>query len=132
VCRWNRKDAVDDAAKKRAYRRIDVRLKVFYRLVRGTQSIEETEEGVVAYTKNISAGGLLIETAERLQAGGLLYAKFKLTPADEAMEALCRVCWIRDGTEDSTFYAGLAFLALASKERARVDQFVISHATDEF
>jgi hypothetical protein len=88
---------------RRQFPRIDVNTNVNYAVVVPTYEVGKT--------KDLSQSGLCLEVKRKLTAGTILRLEFEL-PGDkpERIEALGRVIWQRQKTEDS-FATGIKFLA---------------------
>jgi hypothetical protein len=89
-------------AEKRQFPRIEVSTRVDFNVI-----IPSFCTGV---SKDISQGGLCLETKQKLVTGTILRLEFDL-PGDkpEHIEALGRVMWQRGGSEDSHL-TGIKFL----------------------
>ncbi len=117
----NKKEVPQD---KRAHKRADFKTDVAFRLVTLASEKDKLSSEGTAVSRNISAGGLMLEFPQSVAIGLLLYVKFKLKETDNPIECLSRVCWIQPGSDGKVFVTGIAFLAISSKERGRINEYV--------
>ncbi len=113
---------------KRIFKRLPLRLDVEFRLVsQGDSGIEKTQG--TAYSKNISPGGLMLEFTEKVVSGVLLYVKFSIPGNSQSIDCLSRISWVEKGPLPDIFYAGLAFMAISSKERTMLKDYIDANIT---
>jgi hypothetical protein len=74
------------------------------------------------YTRNVSAGGVLIAGAEALEAGDRLRVRFELDDEDDLIDLLARV--VR--ADDAWGLRGLRLERLSDRERERIVKFVFA------
>jgi hypothetical protein len=74
------------------------------------------------YTRNVSAGGVLIAGAEALEAGDRLRVRFELDDEDDLIDLLARV--VR--ADDAWGLRGLRLERLTDRERERIVKFVFA------
>lgn len=87
----------------------------------------ETTTGVGAIfgqTINISAGGLLLETATPLAMGEVLQLRFALPGEDEPLIARARVVRESQVSENGSHACGLSFEGMNEGDRGRIEAFV--------
>ncbi len=115
---------------KRARQRVAVRLHLTYRPLE-EQAADEKIKGhlyrdVGTFSKNISAGGMLIRTPGPLAVGTLLEVNITLTPQERPLKAI--VCIVRVAQEAGTgdYYAGFQFVGIHLQDTQRIEKFVQS------
>ncbi|MEI8345484.1 MAG: CBS domain-containing protein [Candidatus Omnitrophota bacterium] len=118
-----------DYNQKRMHMRAEVRLEIGYRMAGDTQQLAGFTPSGKVYTKNISAGGLMLEFEEKLVPGLLFEVRFNLHQNEEPIESLCRVCWVDKSPQPGRYYAGVSFLAITSKDRYWIERFVEKQST---
>jgi hypothetical protein len=74
------------------------------------------------YTRNVSAGGVLIAGADALEAGDRLRVRFELDDEDDLIDLLARV--VR--ADDTWGLRGLRLERLTDRERERIVKFVFA------
>jgi hypothetical protein len=72
------------------------------------------------FTRNVSAGGLLVTGAEALEAGDKLRLRFELDSEDDLLDVLARV--VR--ADDAFGLRGLRLEGVSERERERIVRFV--------
>ncbi len=73
-------------------------------------------------TKNISGGGILLETCEKLLVETLLGLQIEIPVCQKAISADGKVVWVKDsssldGASKRTFNAGIKFINMVPKEK---------------
>lgn len=63
-----------------------------------------------AKTKNISLGGLCVETDDKVLPGSLIRVEIQLGDTPKKIDTFCEVEWARKGNE--RYMAGLSFISL--------------------
>ncbi|MEI6972278.1 MAG: CBS domain-containing protein [bacterium] len=109
---------------KRAHKRVPIRIKVHYRLGGRAETAPGFSDRGDVFSWNISAGGMMLEFEDRPPSGILIYLQFSLHEGDSPIVSLSRVCWVKKSPDPGTYYAGIAFLAISSKERSWIDDCV--------
>ena len=74
------------------------------------------------FTRNVSAGGVLIAGADALEAGDRLRLRFELDDEDDLIDLLARV--VR--ADDAWGLRGLRLERLTDRERERIVKFVFA------
>ena len=112
----------------RTYPRLNEDLGVQYRLFQsdsialGTGSEEAWQQ---AHTKNISAGGILLESAFPLSIGSVIEMKLALDLLESpAVECLARVCRVEKDVDGKHYNIIIYFLDISSADRARISNYV--------
>jgi uncharacterized protein (TIGR02266 family) len=89
----------------REHRRAPIRLQLNYRDATGGNFLFE-------YSRNISKGGIFIETPHPLPSGALLVMRFQVPGTDQVIEVDGEVVWVnpfRDGDENPNPGMGIQF-----------------------
>lgn len=89
---------MNDRPETRRFDRAPLSLEVHYR----TQG-----SFLVSYSLNLSKGGLFLETQDLLPVGTELTVRFTIPGADQVVETLAKVMWVRRATSDDGLPPGL-------------------------
>jgi uncharacterized protein (TIGR02266 family) len=73
--------------------------------------------------KNVSEGGLFLETRAPREPGEVLLVDIRLMK--HALSLECEVMWVQTDERDETIGIGVRFLGLTKHERAVVDAFML-------
>ena len=90
---------------KRAFKRIDNRLKVKYETVESNSSIPLT-----TYTKNVSSGGFLFRSNNPVKFGSVIRLKFFLENLNEFISAEAKVVRVEEIVENKIYDIGIEFV----------------------
>lgn len=115
-----------ESSSKRVYRRLDERVQVRYKVFEKENELIKRKmvPEEFAETENISAGGLLFKTADRLAVGSVLELKIQLPGIPELIECLARVVRVEELIERIEYDIAVCFLDLTGAERLKLDKFV--------
>lgn len=109
---------------RRKFKRLDVsKIEVSWK--------KESNPSSVAYTKNISAGGicLMSNAADSLKEGDFLSLEFKL-PTGKKVLVKGRVVWSEDyeivGQENKSKEAGVEFVDISDEAKEHISKFIFS------
>lgn len=127
---------------RRKFVRLPVSLPVDFLLFDTTESKQLTEVNH-AQVKNISAGGLLIETSivptkwiNDLISGRIkLMLEFKVPDSNESVQTFADVVWMTRRREPEknaeSLLMGLSFTAINAEDRDKINKFVLSNIKEE-
>lgn len=116
----SRKPETEDAQNKRFFQRVPLGVAVAYRRVQGDD--QEVPEGRLAQTINISAGGLLILTNEKLTSGQTLNVALDLYQNNQPLRMVCRIVRCQTSKREGCFEVGLMFVSIGIDERRRIEE----------
>lgn len=111
---------IDEAQNKRFFPRVPFCAPVAYRLVEGDSG--EVPVGKIAQTLNVSAGGLLILTKEKLPLAKSLHVALDLYQNDQPLRMVCRIVRCLPSKQEGSFEVGLMFVAMGIQERCRLEE----------
>lgn len=119
---------------KRAYDRLDVKVKISYKLVeKSIKPVEElvqfnsteTELEQSSSTRDISAGGIFFFSDKLLPLGSILELRMELSDGvDMPLKCLIRVERIEEIMVDKIYGVAVCFLDMPSAERVRIDKYI--------
>lgn len=118
------RDQVKAAVDRREQIRVEAGLKVSYRSV---------DELVVAYTENISRGGLFVHTTDYLPIGAVVKLQLELPGDDSTFDAIARVAHIvsTDDHPETGRGMGLEFVDVGGKPLAdKISHFLAAEGKD--
>ena len=92
---------------KRKYPRLDV-----YNLVKYRPLSKAEAQLVLNSTKNISAGGVCVETNEYLAVSTVLQLYINIPQSSQPIPALAKVAWIKKTGKPNKFEVGLQFIEI--------------------
>ncbi len=107
----------------RFFERADAILPVAYKLA-DEQGRTLQGEARLAETVNISAGGLLIRTREKLPLRALIHIALDLFQDNQPIRRLCRTVRCLRAEDSASFKIGLLFLGMSAAERKKIDAYV--------
>jgi type II secretory ATPase GspE/PulE/Tfp pilus assembly ATPase PilB-like protein len=111
----------------RIHERIDdqlyVNFKLFKTKVKDSGEIEYEPE-MVGVTKNISAGGVLLNSAEDISKGIILDVNIEMPNNEKKIECLARVIRCTEIIPNKNYEIAICFLDLASSERSRLNRYI--------
>ncbi len=99
----------------RRYRRFE------RRSFEGTVELWQARTPTRVRASNISRGGMLLHTAERIEAGSFLTVGVRL-PGIPKFTALCKVV-----RQDQSGAVGLSFVDVTARHKAHIESFVGGH-----
>lgn len=112
----------------RTHPRLNQDLEVKYRLFQSDSSAsgaESEEDWQKTYTKNIGAGGALLESSFPLPIGSIIEMKLDLKlPESQAVECLARVSRVEKDADGRKYNIVIYFLDISSADRARISNYV--------
>lgn len=111
---------VEEAKNKRFFQRVPFAAPVAYRLVQ--ENKREAPEGKIAQTINVSAGGLLILTKEKLSPDHTLNVALDLYQNNQPLRMVCRIVRCLPSKQEGCFEVGLMFLAIGIDERRQLEE----------
>ncbi|MFH1062056.1 MAG: ATPase, T2SS/T4P/T4SS family [Candidatus Omnitrophota bacterium] len=120
----------DKAAKQtdqRIHERIEDQLYVHYKMfktkIKDSGEIEYEPE-LIGVTKNISAGGVLLNSAEQISKGVILDVNMEMPHDERKIECLARVIRCTEIIPNKNYEIAICFLDLASSERSRLNRYI--------
>ncbi len=108
-------DTDEDASNRRRADRAGVTVRIDYATI---------DEIFSEFTRDISEGGVFIETDKPHQLGTEVSMQFQLSGGREVLQTLGRVVRVRTGTEASPPGMGIEFDELTSDDRSKIDRIV--------
>ncbi len=108
-------DADEDASNRRRADRAGVTVRIDYATI---------DEIFSEFTRDISEGGVFIETDKPHQLGTEVSMQFHLSGGREVLQTLGRVVRVRTGSEASPPGMGIEFDELSSEDRSKIDRIV--------
>ncbi len=75
-----------------------------------------------AQMKNISLGGLCLQSNQSLKAGNMVRVNFTLNEQDKKVDTFCEVRWCKRVIDG--FLAGLSFITLTKEEEENIYSFI--------
>ncbi|MDD5218393.1 MAG: CBS domain-containing protein [Candidatus Omnitrophica bacterium] len=112
------------SAEKRKYRRVPIKQPVAYRLKDSRDMAYGSRGAKLAEALNISAGGLLLLTKEKLAENTLVDLVFDLSGKNEPIRRLGRVCRCLQLDDPAFFHTGIMFLAMSPEEAAQIEKLL--------
>ena len=85
---------------------------------------------VVAYSANLSRGGLFLKTNRLLPIGSVVSLVIRLPDGMGDLEAPCGVIFVRDGSDEQTAGMGLKFIDPDAAIQKRIEWFIINSSPD--
>lgn len=85
---------------------------------------------VVAYSANLSRGGLFLKTNRLLPIGSVVSLVIRLPDGMGDLEAPCSVIFVRDGTDEQSVGMGLKFIDPDAAIQKRIEWFIINSSPD--
>ena len=105
----------EDASNRRRADRAGVTVRIDYATI---------DEIFSEFTRDISEGGVFIETDKPHQLGTEVSMQFHLSCGREVLQTLGRVVRVRTGSEASPPGMGIEFDELSSEDRSKIDRIV--------
>ncbi len=114
---------------RRIFIRLDQTVNVRYRVIKTPPDIQEMFKKVstaqkFTVTKNISAGGLVFVSKEKLPMGAILDLQIELPDSKEPIQCLGKIVREETKDEESIYEAAVCFLDLSSSLRSRFERFI--------
>jgi len=75
-----------------------------------------------AQMKNISLGGLCLQSNQSLKIGNMVCVNFILNEQDKKVDTFCEVRWCKRVIDG--FLAGLSFITLTKEEQENINNFI--------
>ncbi len=88
------------------------------------------DELVVAYSANLSRGGLFLRTRRLLTKGSQLDLAIHLPDGEGDVQVPCVVVYVRDGSDGKAEGMGLRFIDPDERVRKRLEWFIVNSAPD--
>jgi uncharacterized protein (TIGR02266 family) len=88
------------------------------------------DEMFAEFTRDISEGGLFIETEKPHPAGTEVSMQFHLPGSDEILQTVGRVARVSNGASGSTPGMGIEFDELTAEDRRKIDEIVRALRSD--
>lgn len=85
---------------------------------------------VVAYSANLSRGGLFLKTNRLLPIGSVISLVIRLPDGMGDLEAPCSVIFVRDGSDEQPAGMGLKFIDPDAAIQKRIEWFIINSSPD--
>jgi hypothetical protein len=115
-------------ADRRLFIRMDSVVNIRYKVVKASPIREIAKKSAeFTVTKNISAGGLLFISKERLPISTILELKIEL-PEEKHVECLARVVREEEIDNEKMLEVAVCFLDLSASDRSRLEKFVVKEA----
>jgi uncharacterized protein (TIGR02266 family) len=110
-----------------ATRSRDLRVRATFRV--RYRSIDEL---VVAYTKNLSRGGLFLATTKLLPAGSIVHLNIELPDDGPQIQIPCEVAYSREGSAGSAVSSGMGvkFIDPDQMARRRLEWFILNSSPE--
>ena len=115
-----RKSEAEDVKNKRFFQRVPFGAPLAYRRVQ--KDDREVSEGKIAQAINVSAGGLLILTQEKLPPEQTLNVALDLYQNNNPLRTVCRIVRCLPSKREGYFEVGLMFIAIGIDERRRLEE----------
>ena len=77
----------------------------------------------VAHTRNVSLGGMFVETADAIPIGSTINVRFKVPTQPEPVDVTGEVRWIERGTPDHQPGMGIRFHGLRARDVWALNRF---------
>ncbi|MCG3175477.1 MAG: hypothetical protein MOGMAGMI_00406 [Candidatus Omnitrophica bacterium] len=109
----------------RSYDRTNIEIEVHYKPFDPRLDLTRLEKDHVAFSEDLSAGGMLIKMTESFTLGSLLELKFKIFEhGNRQLQCLARVVRVEETPDGSTYLVGTMFMDLSTQDRQYLDDFV--------
>ncbi|HJZ86885.1 MAG TPA: TIGR02266 family protein [Polyangia bacterium] len=99
----------------RASRRVDLVVDV---------NLESEHNFYTGFSRNLSSGGLFVQTPLLRAVGSVLRVRFTLPGHEDAIESDAVVRWVREVAEVERCGMGMQFDKLPARAHAAIDQFI--------
>ncbi|MBU1044989.1 MAG: Flp pilus assembly complex ATPase component TadA [Candidatus Omnitrophica bacterium] len=113
----------------RIHERIENKLYLHYKMFKTKTKDSgelEYEPELIGVTKNISAGGVLLNSVEYISKGTILDVNMEMPNNERKIECLARVIRCTEVVPDKNYEIAICFLDLASAERSRLNRYINS------
>jgi hypothetical protein len=111
---------------RRIYSRLNSKVRLRYTVFKSQEELFKkgfTQEQL-NITRNISAGGLLFNSAEQVPVGYFLELTIELPANEEPVQCLAKVVRVEDLGQDNIYSIAVCFLDITGAQRARLDRYV--------
>lgn len=109
----------------RSYERIMIELEVHYKPFDPRLDVTATEKDRVAYSEDLSAGGMLLTLSEFFTLGSLLEVRFRIFEyGNRQLQCLARVMRVEETPSGTTYRVGVMFMDLSTQDRQYIDDYV--------
>ncbi len=106
---------------KRKYKRVPVNAIVLYQIEDYENITEENISRVRSpLSVDISAGGLKIETDQKLPEGIYLKITLSIIPTKIPIDFIGKVMWVRDSQAEGHFYTGIEFVEFNDQSQKKL------------
>jgi type II secretory ATPase GspE/PulE/Tfp pilus assembly ATPase PilB-like protein len=117
----------DGFVDQRVHERVEDQLYVHYKLfktsIKDSENIEYEPE-LIGLTKNISAGGLLLNSSEQIAKGTILDVNMEMPDDERNIECLARVIRCTEVVAKKNYEIAICFLDLTNSERSRLSRYI--------
>jgi type II secretory ATPase GspE/PulE/Tfp pilus assembly ATPase PilB-like protein len=111
---------------KRAYPRLTCEANLRYKVFKSQQDL--IKRGInpeqLSVTRDISAGGLVFISSEKVAIGSILELKIELPNGEETIECLGRVVRIEEQELEQSYNIAVCFLDITGAQKARLNKYV--------
>jgi len=113
---------------KRAYRRLDNKLNVQYRVFEKEEDVGKADmvPQRVSYTKNISASGALFYSDESFLVGSILDLSMDMPDGKGPVQCLARIVRVEEAEQGRKYTIAACFLDITSAQKARLEKYIES------
>ncbi|MCM8831020.1 MAG: Flp pilus assembly complex ATPase component TadA [Candidatus Omnitrophica bacterium] len=111
----------------RIYPRISTKINISYRIIKSEEDLSKKDKSIKEFTvtKNISAGGLLFISKEKIDVGNIIEVTIELPDGiNTPIECLAKVVRLEEIEENKLYYIGICFLDMTSEQRFRLEKFI--------
>jgi len=112
----------------RVYPRLDQQLDVLYRIFHSDPDVLVVQAKDIEYsttTKNISAGGVVVESDKPLPVGSVIEIRIYFDEAKkDSLECLAKICRVEKEKSGDLYHVVAYFLDISSADRNKLAQFV--------
>ncbi|MBU1086229.1 MAG: Flp pilus assembly complex ATPase component TadA [Candidatus Omnitrophica bacterium] len=111
----------------RIHERVEDKLYVHYKMFKTKAKDSgglEYEPELIGVTKNISAGGILLNSSEQISKGTILDVKMEMPNNERQIECLAKVIRCTEFVQNKNYEIAICFLDLASAERSRLNRYI--------
>jgi CBS domain-containing protein len=114
----------EDEKGKRKFKRVALEMLMAYKLTNAGEKGPAMAKGSLAQVMNMSAGGFLIRTKEKLPLQEMVDTAFDLFKKDQPIKRLCRIVRCVPAREPGNYDIGLMLLAVNPEEREQISQYL--------
>ena len=101
-------------------KRNNPRLEVYHLAKYSVVSDSSQKKPVLAYIKNISGGGVCIQTEEPLPVGSLLQLRINMPLMSKPVTSIAKVAWSKKASKKGFYEAGIHFLEIEEAVREAI------------